>query len=179
MIQNIVYPKATNYPGLAQDAAAISTCDLFYDFHLLAERKCKDIFGDNDNVLMISRGSIMLHELTHWRTLNMKSYYYTGAIREDLKLDHIFDYAYGAFQSHLLVASLYAESAANADNYAYYAVSKYWQQKCPQKNGGKGWGTAVDDVLPGPPASDTGRCKDAYDAGPQIDCKPNVAGSTN
>jgi hypothetical protein len=112
----------------------------------------------------------------------MKSYYYMGAIREDLKMDHIFDYAYGAFQSHLLVDSLYPVSAGNADNYMYYAVSKYWQQKCPSKNGGKGWGTAVDNVISRPPPSDTGRCKDEYDVyddNPRIDCNPNEAGRTS
>jgi hypothetical protein len=169
MLQNQVYPKPEiEFPRIEELGASIVTCDVFYEYPLLAERSCENIYGDNDNLLMQSRGALMLHELTHFRTLNLKASFFLGQIQRGLGQNSIFDYQYGARGCHLLTNFQDARCAANADNYMFHALSKYWQKKCPEKNGGRGWGTAVDDNRPGPPVGDTDehcRLRDVYDRG--------------
>jgi hypothetical protein len=123
-----------------------------------------------------------LHELIHWRTLVEKAQDFYSIIRRQLNLDHIIDYklptdspfagppqGIGPLWAHELVAHQNGDAVANADNYRWYVLSKYWQLTCPEKNGGQGWGTAVDQLRPGP---GTGDCPDAYDA-PTSDSDPN------
>ena len=190
---NEFYPnEIIHLPGLAPESATLSLCDNFFTYHLLAERQCSDIYGDNDNVLMTSRGSIMLHELTHWRTLNIKAPDFDFYVQTKKNLNNIIDYflpknspfrgpahGYGAFNSHQLVDHANGDATINSDNYRWYALSKFWQLRCPEKNSGEGWGTAVDDSRPGPPVApedQPGRCPDEYNV-PFVDAEiPDPAG---
>jgi hypothetical protein len=62
--QNWLHPPI-QLPDLPEDAAAISTCSTLYRMPLLYEKRCADIYGDSDNLLMNSRGALLLHELVH------------------------------------------------------------------------------------------------------------------
>ena len=187
LAQNEYFPNEKIYlPNLPPGAATLSLCDNFFNYHLLAERQCSEILADNDNVLMATRGSIMLHEWTHWRTLNMKAPDFEFLVQTKKRLNNIVDYylpknsafrgpenGYGPFSAHQLVGHANSDSSVNSDNYQWYALSKFWQLRCPEKNNGQGWGTAVDNIRPGPPVApedQSGRCADEYDV-PFMDAK--------
>lgn len=106
-------------PGMPPDGAAISTCSTFYAMPFLFQRQCSEIYGDNDNLLMNSKGALLLHELVHWRTLtSMAGYPFRQFIQIRKNLDHIIDYTatpggefpnppsgYNPYWAHQLVSS--------------------------------------------------------------------------
>ncbi|KAK5267421.1 hypothetical protein LTR99_006609 [Exophiala xenobiotica] len=110
-----------------------------------------DGLGDHDSAWMTSLGAVILHEILHWAYLFQDdvpdwtsqiplNYYYPGV--HDVR-----DYApgqgdppypshgYGPFFAPMLktlpkAQGQYARSINNADSYVWFAISKYWAQKC-------------------------------------------------
>lgn len=95
--------------------AQMALCDSFYGYPLLAERSCENIYGNDDNVLMMSRGSVLLHGLTHCRFLDAKSSWFVDTIENDSNLNIDADIQYGPFECGKLGER--RRSAANADSY--------------------------------------------------------------
>lgn len=94
LTQNMFFPKSISRLTKlkqASTAATLSTCARFYKLPLLAQRQCATIYGDNDNVLMMSRGGTMFHALLHWRTLNMRIRDYKKQYYDRFGIDHMTD----------------------------------------------------------------------------------------
>ena len=191
--QNVFYPEEIiKLPGLPPETATISLCDHFFTYHLLVERQCSDILGDYDNILMSTRGSILLHELTHWRTLNVKAPDFEFYVQSKKNLNNLNDWfrgnsgwsnpanGYGPLSAHQLVGHANGDATINSDNYQWYALSKVWQLRCPEKNNGQGWETAVSNDRPDTPVASEeqpGRCPDEYDV-PFVDAEVPAAPGT-
>ncbi|OAL37540.1 hypothetical protein AYO20_03047 [Fonsecaea nubica] len=108
---------------------------------------------DHDNDYMISLSGIMLHELFHWTYLFEDIPQFDHFIALDEELIRVIDDwkgpfppdGYGPFHA-MLVNTLPMQplvafpSTNNADNYVYYALSKWWSFKCQ-----RAFGPAVDE----------------------------------
>ncbi|KIW12382.1 hypothetical protein PV08_09659 [Exophiala spinifera] len=105
-----------------------------------------DGFGDHDNSYMEVLGSWVLHELMHFQPLfydipNWKAIQHTGWIRDfpdgaTPGMSGGPPNGYGPYYARLInalppdpVMGL-SQSVGNADNYAWYALSKYWSLTC-------------------------------------------------
>ncbi len=110
-----------------------------------------DGLGNRDSDLMMVPGSVLLHEMMHMGEL------FSGTVRNrDAKINtisaethvhFIADYAgdlvhnwegYGPYYAHQLVDipdGAYSNALNNADNYVWYALSKFWSVQCQRQFG--------------------------------------------
>ncbi|KIV95057.1 hypothetical protein PV10_02759 [Exophiala mesophila] len=98
--------------------------------------------GDRDTDLMLSPAGVLLHEYMHWsylfRHVPRFDHYIRDGMVQDYKGPHP-DSGYGFFNAARLRALSIVEKPRyyydnqvlqNADNYARYALSKYWSFIC-------------------------------------------------
>ncbi|KAK5050403.1 hypothetical protein LTR84_003684 [Exophiala bonariae] len=107
--------------------------------HVLAGHTCAGL-GDRDSDFMDSPGGIILHELTHWSYLLENIPGFSDLIEGDEGGFHqIKDYSnpggtppngLGAFHALQLRNVGPYTSIQNADNFKWYALSKYWAWRC-------------------------------------------------
>ncbi|KIX97028.1 uncharacterized protein Z520_07142 [Fonsecaea multimorphosa CBS 102226] len=108
-----------------------------------------DGLGDFDSDWMKTMGSIILHEYMHWGFLYIQVpnwYYYIKTTSMGFRA--IEDYTgpfppngYGAYHAKT-IKDIYGswdqawpQTLNNADNYVYYALSKYWSWRCGKQFG--------------------------------------------
>ena len=116
--------------------------------------------GDHDSGRMTSLGSEILHEVIHWRYLLQDVADFDDVLMEYDDTDEgeniIIDFdggessfmspsdGYEPVHAHKLVGHGEGDAVNNADNYRWYAQSKYWSFMC-----GKCFGPARDNVKDG------------------------------
>lgn len=116
--------------------------------------------GDTDSDWMASPGATLLHELMHWSYLLKDTPGFSDLIdKDEAGLPQVRDFSQpqshppdgmGAFHARLLKDFGPYVAIQNADNYRWYALSKYWSWKCK-----RGFGPARSD-------------EDVYKRGPRV-----------
>jgi|SRR5271155_3743541 len=143
-------------PPLPPGVAAVSLCPPFFiQEDLLVMHKC-ECLGDTDSYLMQSGGAVLLHEFMHWRALTSQAPGFddfigpTPEIITDWKPgpSHAFTTpknGYGPQRSAELVTHANGDARRNADNYMWYALSKYWGDKCAENGVPKLFGVSTNN----------------------------------
>lgn len=118
--------------------------------HVLPGHTCAGL-GDRDSDFMDSPGGIILHELTHWSYLLETVPGFSELIEGDEGGFHqIKDYSnpggtppngLGAFHAMQLKDVRPYAAIQNADNFKWYALSKYWAWRC-----GRVFGPSLSDA---------------------------------
>ena len=170
---------AFTFTSLAMgDFAYISICDVAWQYPSLGEienppESAKDNgvpmpgytcdgLGDHDSDFMTTPGGVLLHELMHWPYLIEGIPNYDMIEEGPMGLPQIKDFegptppnGYGAFNAKQLTR----DGIQNADNYHWYAQSKYWSWRY-KKTFGPSMDPKDDTVrlgrrlAPAPPESD-------------------------
>ena len=158
----VTYAAHTNQFGdELGDRGLISLCPIAFRFPTIAQITngspgCQGL-GSYDSGLMTPLGGHVLHELIHWRYL-----VYDGPLFDEIVVEQegvpdgeniISDYdadssnefeppdGYGPYHTRLLAEHEGSSDAVNnADNYRWYAQSKFWQWRC-----GRSFGPAPDN----------------------------------
>lgn len=107
--------------------------------HILPGHTCAGL-GDRDSDYMDSPGGILLHELMHWTYLLETVDRFSSLIEPDEGGFHqIRDYSnpsgvpingLGAFNAMQLKNRARYDAIQNADNFKWYALSKFWSWRC-------------------------------------------------
>lgn len=118
--------------------------------HMIPGHTCSGL-GERDSDYMESPGGILLHELMHWTYLLETIDRFSELIKPDEGGFHqIRDYSsptgvppngLGAFHAMQLKDHGPYAGIQNADNFKWYALSKYWSWRC-----GRAFGPALSDA---------------------------------